>query len=211
MDIDRAVAIMIIPGVFLNMWLIWTYRKYAVRIKNFQLVCSAGVIGVICGSLVLTTVAPSYLLLFLAIWLGGYLLSLFFKKKLLRSNSAGRHKMVIVVAIAGLIQGAVGTAGPILAPFVHSLNLKQPQYVFVISVLFQIFALTQFISFLFLGLINVERAYESFLACVPIIIFLPLAVRLSRFFSDRGFNFIIIGLLILIEVRLIWRILSQGF
>ena len=80
MDIDRAVAIMIISGVFLNIWLIWTFRKSAVRIKNFPLVCLAGLIGVIWGSLVLSTVTASYLLVFLATWLGVCLLFLFFKK-----------------------------------------------------------------------------------------------------------------------------------
>ena len=34
MDVDRAVAIMVLPGVFLNFWLLWTYREHAVRIAN---------------------------------------------------------------------------------------------------------------------------------------------------------------------------------
>ena len=114
----------------------------------------------------------------------------------------------IAVGAAGLVQGSVGMAGPVLAPYLHSLNLKQPQYVFAVSVYFQIFSLTQLVSFLWLGLINAERAFQSLLACIPIAIFLPIAVWLSRFISNKAFNAVIVVLLIVIESRLIWRLLG---
>jgi uncharacterized membrane protein YfcA len=207
MDVDRAVAIMVIPGVFINLWLLWTYRESAVQIPRLPLVCCAGVLGVVLGALILSSVPGWYLLLAMAVWLGGYLLTLILKIKLTSAGPISKHMPLIVVSAAGIIQGAIGTAGPVLAPYVHSLKLKQPQYVFAVSVLFQIFAVTQLVSFIWLGLINMERAVESLMACIPIAIFLPLAVWLSRFFNDRGFNILIIGLLVVIEVRLIWRIL----
>lgn len=206
MEVDRAVAIMVIPGVFINMWLLWTYRKSAVTLPNLPLVCLAGIGGVVAGALILSSVPGWYLLLFMAIWLGGYLVSLMIGKKLTTPGVVSRHMPLVVVGTAGVVQGAVGTAGPVLAPYVHSLNLKQPQYVFAVSILFQIFALTQLVSFIWLGLIDWERAGESLLACIPIAIFLPLAVWLSRFFSDKAFNLLIVALLIVIEARLIWRL-----
>jgi len=208
MDVDRAVAIMVIPGVLLNLWLLWAYRASAVRIPNLPLVCVTGIAGVIAGALILSSVPGWYLLVVMAVWLGGYLLSLLLKKKISAPGPISKHMPMVVVGTAGVIQGAIGTAGPVLAPYVHSLNLKQPQYVFAVSVLFQIFAITQLISFIWLGLIDMERAYESMLACIPIAIFLPLALWLSRFFNDWGFNMLIVGLLIVIEIRLIWRIFA---
>jgi len=64
------------------------------------------------------------------------------------------------------------------------------------------------VSFLWLGLINTERAFESLLACIPIAIFLPFAVWLSRFVTDKAFNVLIVVLLIVIEGRLIWRLIA---
>ena len=56
MDVDRAVAIMVIPGVLINIWLLWTYRASAVQIPKLPLVCVTGVLGVIAGALILSSV-----------------------------------------------------------------------------------------------------------------------------------------------------------
>jgi uncharacterized membrane protein YfcA len=208
LGVERAVAIMIIPGILMNFWLMWTYRDHAVRIPSLPVVAAAGVAGVVAGALILSAVPDRYLVLFMAVWLGLYLLSLLCRERVRMPAVISRHAPLLVVGFAGIVQGAVGTSGPVLAPYVHSLKLKQPQYVFAVSVLFQIFAFTQLTSFLWLGLIDTGRALESLMACVPIAIFLPLAVRLSRFFSDRAFDMLIVALLLVIEGRLIWRLVA---
>jgi uncharacterized membrane protein YfcA len=208
LDVDHAVAIMVIPGIMLNSWLLWTYRRHAVEIANLPAMAGVGVLAVVLGSWILSEVPDTYLIGFMVFWVGGYLISLAFKDKIRSGFSFGRHGPLVVVGLAGIIQGAVGTSGPVFAPYVHSLKLKQPQYVYVVSVIFQIFAVTQLVSFSWLGLIDLERSYHSLLACVPIMIFLPLAVWLSQFFSHRSFNIIIVTVLVGIEVRLIWRLIG---
>lgn len=208
LGVEHAVAIMIIPGVLINFWLLWTYRDHAVRIPNLPIVAFAGVAGVIGGALILSAVPDWYLVLFMAVWLGVYLVSLLLDGRLRMPAALARHAPLLVVGSAGLVQGAVGTSGPVLAPYVHSLKLRQPQYVFAVSILFQIFAFTQLASFLWLGLIDGGRLVESLMACVPIAIFLPVAVWLSRFFSERGFNILIVAILLVIEGRLIWRLVG---
>lgn len=208
LGVERAVAIMVIPGLLMNFWLLWMYRDHAVRIPNLPVVAVVGVAGVVAGALILAAAPDRYLVLFMVVWLGFYLLSLLFRARVRMPAAISRHAALLVVGSAGIVQGAVGTAGPVLAPFVHSLKLKQPQFVFAMSVLFQVFAVTQLTSFLWLGLIDAGRALESLMACVPIAIFLPLAVRLSRFFSDRAFDILIVALLLVIEGRLIWRLVT---
>ncbi len=208
---EQAVAIMVLPGVFINLYLLWTYRAHAVRIPNLPLVAAVAIASVAGGAWILAAVPDWYMILFMALWLGGYL-ALMLLKSLRGGQGAGkefgRHAPLFVVGAAGLVQGSVGVSGPILAPFVHSLNLKQPQYVFAVSILFQIFALTQLTSFLWLGLIDGERAVQSLLACIPIAVFLPLAVWLSRFVSQRAFNLLIVTILLVIEARLVWRLIG---
>jgi len=208
MDVDRAVAIMVLPGVFLNFWLLWTYRDHAVRIGNLPAVTLVAVLCVALGAWVLSKAPETYLIMFLCLWLGLYLLRVLLKLWVDIPVGNKRLTQFIVVGAAGLVQGAVGMAGPVIAPYLHSLNLKRPQYVFAVSIYFQIFALTQLVSFLWLGLIDSERAFEGLLACIPIMIFLPIAIRLSRFVSHKAFNVVIIVLLIVIEGRLIWRLLA---
>lgn len=208
MDVDRAVAIMVIPGVLINIYLLWTYRKDAVNFASLPQMIAVGVVGVVIGAWVLSRTPEVYLLSFLALWLGGYLLSMLVKSGPQMPAGIVKHAPAIVVGFAGIVQGAIGTAGPVLAPYVHSLNLKHPQFVFVVSVLFQIFAITQLFAFSWFGLLDLDRAYQSMLACIPIAIFLPLAVWMARFISHRAFNIIVIVMLVVIEARLLWRLIA---
>ena len=208
MEVDKAVAIMVLPGVFMNFGLLWTYRAHAVRISNLPVITLVAVLCVAAGAWILSNAPETYLILFLCLWLGLYLLRILLKLWVDIPVANSRLAQFIAVSAAGLVQGAVGMAGPILAPYVHSLKLNQPQYVFVVSIYFQIFTLTQLVTFLWLGLIDGDRALLSLLACIPIAIFLPVAVWLSRFLSDRAFNVLIVILLVVIEGRLIWRLVS---
>ncbi|NKB21185.1 MAG: TSUP family transporter [Alphaproteobacteria bacterium] len=206
MEVDRAVAIMVIPGILINVYLLWTYRNHAVNFASLPLMICVGVVGIIIGAWILSRTPEVYLLSFMGLWLGGYLISMLFKTGIKIPDRVMKHTPAIVVGFAGIVQGSIGTAGPVLAPYVHSLNLKHPQFLFVVSVLFQIFAIAQLFAFTWFGLLNVERAYQSMLACIPIVIFLPLAVWLAKFISHKAFNVIVVALLIVIEARLLWRL-----
>lgn len=76
MPVDQAVAIMVLPNLIMNMWLMWTCRAHAVRIANLPLIVAIGVLGVVFGSWLLSAVPESYMIGFMALWLGGYLIHL---------------------------------------------------------------------------------------------------------------------------------------
>ena len=159
------------------------------------------------GAWILFQIPQKYLLIFVCLWLGVYLLRVFLKNSVKLRFVNQRLSALIATSVAGFVQGAVGMAGPIVASYVHSLDLKQPQYVFVVSIFFQIFLISQLISFTWLGLMNGERVFESLVACIPIAIFLPIAIWLSRYISDKTFNVLLVALLVMIEGRLIWRLI----
>lgn len=208
MPVDKAVAIMVIPSFVINIWLMWVYRRHAVKIDNLPWMFAAGIVGVVIGAVMLSILPNWYLILFMALWLGGYLFGVVTRRKVELPKGLSQHKAFAVIGVGGLVQGSVGSSGPVIAPYVHSLGLTQPQYVYTVSILFQIFGVAQLVSFIWLGLIDLERTYESLLALIPIAIFLPLAVWLSKFFNPRTFNVIVIGLLIVIELRLIIRLVG---
>ena len=136
MDVDRAVAIMVLPGVLPNFWLLWTYREHAFRIPNLPAVTVVAVLGVALGAWVLSRAPETYLLIFLCIWLGLYFLWVLLKLWVEIPVGNGRLTQFITVASAGLVQGSVGMVGPVIAPYFHSLDLKQLQCVFAVSVYF---------------------------------------------------------------------------
>ena len=206
MPVEKAVAIMVIPSLLINIYLIIAYRRHAVKIDNLLSLYAAGITGVIIGAIALSVVPNWYLVLFMVLWLGGYFFSVVTKRKLRIPEGMSKHNALAVVGIGGVVQGSVGASGPVITPYVHSLKLTQPQFVYAISVLFQIFGIAQLTSFIMLGLIDLERTYESLLACIPIAIFLPIAIWLSKFFSQRAFELIVLALLAVIEIRLVIKL-----
>ena len=66
MDVERAVAIMVVPGILINVYLLWTYRSHAVSFASLPLMIGVGVIGIIIGAWILSRTPEVYLLSFMA-------------------------------------------------------------------------------------------------------------------------------------------------
>ncbi len=206
---ERAVVLMVVPGLLINFGLLWTYRAHATHLPDLPVFAAVAVVGVVLGAWILSAVPERWIIIFMALWLGAYLLkTLVFKADIRLPESAHRHMAALVVLLAGLIQGSTGASGPVLATYVHALRLPQPAFVFTVSVFFQIFMVTQAVTFTWLGMFTVERLYDGLVACIPVAIFLPLAVYISRFINARWFNVIVIALLVVIEIRLLFKALA---
>ncbi|MCH8149195.1 MAG: sulfite exporter TauE/SafE family protein [Planctomycetes bacterium] len=206
--VQNAVVIMVVPNVFLNGWLLWTYRAHRVALPNFPAVVIAAFAGVVFGSWVLSTVAERVLIFVMVGCLGLYLLKLAFRIELGLPQSVGRYVGTVVVFFAGLVQGATGFSGPVVAPWAHSLRLPPQGYVFVVSILFMIFAAMQILAYGWFGTLTVERLYMGALACVPVAVVLPLAIFVARRIGQREFNAIIVAVLVVVEIRLIFKALG---
>ena len=109
MAVDHAVAVMVIPGIMINTWLLWTYRKHAVKIADLPAMIGVGILTVALGAWILSEVPDTYLITFMVFWVGGYLISLLFKERLKSGLTFGRHGPLAVVGLAGVIQGSIGT------------------------------------------------------------------------------------------------------
>jgi hypothetical protein len=88
------------------------------------------------------------------------------------------------------------------------MRLEKGAYLFMISALFQAFGIIQMATIAWLGLYTTERVLEGFVACLPVLVVLPIALRLSRRFTPRGFEAVVVAVLVLMEVRLVWKILA---
>lgn len=203
--VQNAVIIMVVPNVFLNGWLLWTYRAHRVALPNFPAVVIAAFAGVVFGSWVLSTVAERVLIFVMVGCLGLYLLKLALRTEIGLPQSVGRYVGTVVVFFAGLVQGATGFSGPVVAPWAHSLRLAPQGYVFAVSILFMIFAVMQILAYGWFGTLTAERLYMGALACVPVAVVLPLAISIARRLGQRQFDAIIVAVLVVVEIRLIFK------
>lgn len=206
--VERSVALMIVPGLLTNGWQIWINRGHATAFPRMGTVIAVSIVGVTMGSWILASVPERWLIVLMAAWLGLYLVALALRFEPKLGGWQGRWPSFLVVWFGGLMQGATGAAGAVLGPYVHALGLRKGAYVFTISVLFGIFGATQIATLLWHGILTMERVHEGLLACLPVMIVMPLAMRVSVRFSIRTFELILVGIFIAMEARLIYRIFA---
>lgn len=208
LGVEHSVALMVVPMMVTNMWQLCTYRSHAVAFPNMPSVIAISVFGVAVGSWILASVPDQWLIGLLAVWLGLYLISLALHYEPRIEGRHGRWLSFVIIWFAGFMQGAIGAAGPVIGPYVHALRLRKGAYVFTVSVLFQIFGITQIVALAWHGVLTLDRLYEGALACLPVLIVMPLAMRVSGKFTTRGFELMLMAIFVLMEARLIYRIIA---
>ena len=207
--VERAVILMLVPGIVLNFGLLWIYRAHATALAKLPVILVVAAIGTMLGAWGLSAVPERVIMMFMVAWIGLYLLKLLLvKSEIQLPQPLQRYFSTLVMFLAGMIQGATGTGGPVLAIYCHALKLSQPAFVFVVTVLIQAMMFTQAGTYWRLGMFTMDRLYDGMLACVPVAIFLPVGVYISRFISQRHFSAVIIVLLLVIEARMIGALLE---
>jgi uncharacterized membrane protein YfcA len=206
--VERAVALMIVPTLLTNVWQIWVNRAYATMFPNMGIVVVVSIFGVSAGSSILASVPERWLFVMMAAWLGLYLISVVLRFEPNLEGWHGRWPSFVVVFFGGLVQGATGAAGSVLAPYVHALGLRKQAYVFAISVLFGLFGLVQLVTLTAHGILTMDRVHEGLVACIPVAVVMPLAMRLGGRFSVRAFELLLLAVFVLMEARLIYKIIA---
>ena len=206
--VQNAVILMVVPNIFLNGWLLWAYREHRTALPNLRVIVVAAFVGIAFGAWVLSAVAERTLIFFMVGCLGLYLLKLATRTELELPKSVGRHVHMVAVFFAGLVQASTGFSGPVVARWAHSLRLPPQGYVFAVSLLFMMFAIMQILSYGWFGALTVDRLYMGALACIPVGVVLPLSMMVARRIGRREFNAIIVTVLVVVEIRLIFKALG---
>ena len=71
-------------------------------------------------------------------------------------------------------------------------------------------SLVQTISLARLGLYTSERVFEGVIALAPVVIFLPLGMRMAKTISRKIFDRLLISILVLMEFKLLYDGLLAG-
>lgn len=200
---QRAVLVMALPTFVTNCWLLWEHRAAASQTRHLPPMLALGVAGTVAGTVALTRTNPAWLALALGLLLCAYIVF-----RLARPQFRFRAATIRVTApgvgfVGGLLQGATGLSGPLLAPYMHSFGLSREAFVFSITAAFQFFALVQITTFALLGSYTTERVVESLLSLVPVLLVFPLGIRLAGRIDTRRFEQAVLALLGVMGVKLL--------
>jgi len=205
LGVEHAIVVMTIPVAASNIWLVWSYRRLVTAIPGLPFMLVMGVLGALLGTYVLASLDDQTLIYMLATWIGLYLLNMAFNPNFRLQGKAAKYGSPVLAVCAGLSQGATGMSGPVIATWIHSYKLESKTFVFGVSIMFLAISGTHVLAVSGAGLMDEARLYEGLLALIPTALFLPLGMRMTNMFSTKLFNRIIISLIVIMEIKLIWR------
>jgi uncharacterized membrane protein YfcA len=202
---ERAIMIMIMPTIILNIWLAITNRAEYKSIPELPWLLMLGVPGAFLGATFLY-LAPGYILdTVLAIWVLIYLLIRFINKNFKLSSKARRFLPYPVGFVAGALQASTGISAPVIAAYIDALQLNKSGYVFAVASAFATLSFVHFLSLLFYSAISMQQIYISMIAVLPAIIFVQPGVYLRNILSQSLFDSVIKLILLIMAVQLIYK------
>jgi uncharacterized membrane protein YfcA len=204
LGVEAAVVIMTIPGIVTNSWLMWKHRHHFSGTRDLPVLLVTGTTGVVAGTILLDSLNDNVLSLTLASVIVGYAVIFFTHPSLRLEPEVTRYTSAPLGVASGVLQGATGGSGPLLATYLHGYRLDKQVYVISITTIFQVFAVVQSVTLVGVGLYTTELFFLSLLSLIPIMAMLGVGVRLTDRISRRTFDLIVLAVLLATAVKLIF-------
>lgn len=204
-DVQFAVAVMVIPNVFSNIWQGWKYRHEALPAPFTWGYAITGAVGVALGTWALATVSSQYLLLAVAAAVFGFIAFRLVRPDSVLSYGLAARIVWPVGIAAGALQGATGISAPISISFLNAMGLKRETFIATISVFFLVISVVQIPILFHFGLLDGRRTLYGIAAIAPLLGAMPLGSYLATKLPPKLFDRVILGLLAVIAIRMIWK------
>jgi len=203
--LEFAVAVIVIPTVVANTWLLWRTRDAVPEVAWFLWpLLVAGAVGTVMGSWILVNMNDQIMVVTLAVIVLGYIVWSLMNKEFKLSNIWARRLSAPAGFLGGILQGGIGASGPVVATYVHALNLDRAAFVLAVTLPFQVLGAVQIASLAAFGGYNWERLIAGAIATVPALVAMGPAMGLGTRLSKETFRNVVLALLAAAAIRLIW-------
>lgn len=209
-DVRTAVILLSLPNLFTNIVLIARGWSHVGMVRGHLGLILAGVIGVLAGVRLLYTLPQAPLSFVLGVVTFAFVANSLLNPAFRLPKRVARALEPAVGLLAGGLQGSTGVSGPLLTMYLYSIGLPKEQFVFLITVLFQLFSTTQFLGLLARHVYTPSVVLAAGLSGIPIAAGFALGVRLQGRISQVAFNRFILALLTLTAFRLVSASLRGG-
>ena len=208
-SVEHAVVVLSLANMASNGWLLWEHRSGA-RGTGFVMTpfLIVGTAATIAGTWLLTEVDDRILSMVIAVVIVGYIWRYLVNPHFGLQHDTARRIAAPMGLIGGGLLGATGTAGPLIATYLHSLRMSRSSLVYMMTITFQVFGLIQLATLVFLGAFTPERTTQALWAIVPVAIVTFLGIRLGRRLDQKAFEYVVLALLGFAAVRLVLSALS---
>jgi uncharacterized membrane protein YfcA len=206
--VDVAVIVMALPSLVANSWLIYLHRQHFPLMRAHRAFLGLGFVGALVGTWFLANLDDVVLRILLASWLGIYLIQLFTGKA--RSGMfSGKAGLAGPLGLAaGTLQGSTGISAPVIAPYFHAHGLTLSAYAFAVACAFALLSAGQLSVMATADLLTPTLISYSVLATFTTTLFMPVGVKFAKKLSRESFDRGLPVLFILVEIKLIYDIIS---
>jgi len=206
--VETAVVVLVLPNVAANAVLNLQVRVARHETRDLPILAVASPVGAAVGTVLLVSVPERPLLLFLVATIVAFIVHHVRSPELRLQPATTRRWAPLAGATAGVMQGAVGISGPIVAMWFHGYRLGKDAYVFSITLLFLLAGVAQLLVLMVGGELDRERLGASGLALVAAMMMIPIGTRLRGRLHGRTFEHLVMVLLGVSAVSLLVRAMS---
>lgn len=207
-SVTDAVVVIALPNALMNLTLLLRVRDQASATRDLPVLGAAGVVGAVVGTFVLVSVPEEPLLIALAVVVLVYIANTLRRPDASVSPATATRWAPGVGLAAGLMQGAVGISGPVVASWIHAYRLSRDAFVFSVTLLFLLSGSAQLVTLLIGGEFTRSRVGVT-LAAVPLVLaVIPLGARLRDRLPLERFNQVVLSVLAISAIALVVRVLA---
>lgn len=203
-SVEYAVVVLSLANLVSNGWLLWEHRAGA-RGTGFVMVpfLVVGTAATIAGTWLLTEVDDRVLQVVIAIVIVAYIVRYLADPRFGLEHGTARRLAAPMGLVGGGLLGATGTAGPLIATYLHAVRLGRSSFVYMMSLTFQIFGLIQIVTLVVLGAFTPERTTQALWAIVPVAVMTSVGIRIGRRLQQRVLEYVVLALLGLAAGRML--------
>ena len=208
-SVEYAVVVLSLANMVSNGWLLWEHRAGAKGTGDVMIpFLGVGTLAVIAGTWILTEIDDRILSVVIALVIGFYIWRYLADPEFGLERETARRIAAPMGLVGGGLLGATGTAGPLIATYLHSLRLNRASFIHMMSLTFTVFGMIQLVTLVVLGAFTPERTTQALWAIVPVTAMTVVGIRIGRLIDQKTFERVVLVLLGIAAARLLWSVLS---
>ena len=203
LGVEDAVVLVALPNLAANLYLNFESRDARSETRDLGRIVAFGVVGAVIGTVALVRLPEEPLLLALAATIGVFVVQFLRRPDLEIPRATARRWAPAVGTLVGVMQGAVGVSGPVVATWIHGYRLAPRAYVHSVTFIFGVTGAAQIVVLALQSEFTGERLLAAAIAAVPVALATPLGLGLRRRLAGPTFERVVLAVLVVSAVSLV--------
>jgi uncharacterized membrane protein YfcA len=208
LGVDDAVVLVALPNFAANAYLCWESRDVRDQTRDLPTLVGFGIVGAVIGTFALVRLPEEPLLIVLALTIGVFVVNFLRRPDVAIDPRTATRWSPFIGTIVGILQGAIGVSGPVVATWVHGYRLHPRVFVHTVTFIFGVTGAAQIVVLVAQGQFSRDRLVAAAVAAVPVAVVTPLGVRLRDRLAGPLFDRAVLAVLLASAVSLVVDALS---